>query len=128
VRDYFSQLCIADEFLIPTLLMHVAPAKGPMNHFIQRFDHAHPGRIEDKDIEQLKAIPAFFARKFPDDPAAPIRIRVLDELVGNSLPVDSSGTASEKPQDSNALGAPGASQLADGNYLAGFFGQGKVAQ
>lgn len=82
VRDYFSQLCIADEFLIPTLLMHIAPAKGPMNHYIQKFDQAHPGKFEEKDIDHLKAIPAFFARKFPDDPASPVRIRVLEELVG----------------------------------------------
>ena len=133
VRDYFSQLCIADEFLIPTLLMHVAPAKGPMNHFIQRFDQAHPGRIEDEDMERLKTVPAFFARKFPDDPAAQIRIRVLAELAGSGPLVQSPGMASGKPRDSNAL-APGAmalanaSQPADGNYLAGFFGQGKVAQ
>lgn len=133
VRDYFSQLCIADEFLIPTLLMHVAPAKGPMNHFIQRFDQAHPGRIEDEDMEQLKTVPAFFARKFPDDPAAQIRIRVLAELAGSGPLAQSPGTASGKPRDSNAL-APGATALAnagqpaDGNYLAGFFGQGKVAQ
>ena len=127
VRDYFSRLCIADEFLIPTLLMHVAPAKGSMNHFIQRFDHAHPGRIEDKDMEQLKANPAFFARKFPDDPSAQIRIRVLAELVGSSLPAESSATAGAKLQDSNAPASATASQPADGNYLAGFFGQGKVA-
>ena len=82
VRDYFSRLCIADEFLIPTLLMHVAPAKGPMNHYIQKFDQAHPGKFEEKDIEYFKTIPAFFARKFPDDPASPIRTRVLEELVG----------------------------------------------
>ena len=133
VRDYFSQLCIADEFLIPTLLMHVAPAKGPMNHFIQRFDLAHPGKIEDEDMEQLKAIPAFFARKFPDDPAAPIRIRVLAELVNGGMPAESSGTESAKPQDSSASASGAtslvtASQPADGNFLAGIFGQGKVAQ
>ena len=133
VRDYFSQLCIADEFLIPTLLMHVAPAKGPMNHFIQRFDLAHPGKIEDEDMEQLKAIPAFFARKFPDDPAAPIRIRVLAELVSGDMPAESSATASAKPQDSSASASGAtslvtASQPADGNFLTGIFGQGKVAQ
>ena len=34
-------------------------------------------------MAQLRAEPAFFARKFPDDPLAPIRIQVLAELVGN---------------------------------------------
>lgn len=82
VRDYFSRLCIADEFLIPTLLMHIAPAKGPMNHYIQKFDQAHPGKFQEKDIEHLKKVPAFFARKFPEDPASPVRTRVLEELAG----------------------------------------------
>ena len=92
VRDYFSRLAIADEFLIPTLLMHIAPAKGPMNHYIQKFDQAHPGKFDEKDIDQLRKIPAFFARKFPDDPASPIRIRVLEELVGAKV---SAGAARE---------------------------------
>ncbi len=32
------------------------------------------------DIGLLQASGAFFARKFPDDPAAPVRARVLAEL------------------------------------------------
>jgi len=80
VRDYFSRLCISEEFLIPTLLMHLAPGKGPMNHFIKQFDQAHPGVFVEKDIDQLKKSPAYFARKFPDDPTAPVRTRVLEEL------------------------------------------------
>jgi hypothetical protein len=88
VRDYFSRLCIADEFLIPTLLMHVVKSKGPMNHFIQTYDLAHPGSFDTEDFEQLRQIPAYFARKFPDNAAAPIRAKVLAELVGGSaLPV-----------------------------------------
>lgn len=129
VRDYFSRLCIADEFVIPTLLMHVAPARGPLNHFIQRFDHAHPGRIEDKDMAQLRAIPAFFARKFPDDAQAPIRLRVLAELAGGDLAGDYPGAAGAKPQGSPAqAAATGTGAQPEGSFLAGFFGQGKVAQ
>ena len=134
VRDYFSRLCIADEFVIPTLLMHVAPAKGPMNHFIQRFDHAHPGRFEDKDMEQLKATPAFFARKFSDDPAAPIRIRVLAELVQGGQPAGNPGSADGKPQDSAAPLTSGSAMAPEavgppdkGDFLTGLFGKCKVA-
>lgn len=125
VRDYFSQLCIADEFLIPTLLMHVAPAKGPMNHFIQRFDQAHPGRIEEEDMARLKATPAFFARKFADDASAPMRLRVLAELVGGAMAPQEPVVAGARPAASQG---PAVSQLAEGNFLAGLFGQGKVAQ
>ena len=130
VRDYFSRLRIADEFVIPTLLMQVAPARGRLNHFIQRFDQAHPGRIEENDMAQLRAEPAFFARKFPDDPLAPIRIQVLAELVGNGPPEGTTATAAAMPQGSHApaLASGSASPLAEGNFLAGFFGQGKVAQ
>ncbi len=99
VRDYFSQLAIADEFLIPTLLMYMAPAKGPMNHHIQKFEQAHPGKIEEKDIAHLKEIPAFFARKFSDDPASPVRIRVLEELVGTKA-VLGAGAPTAKAQAS----------------------------
>ena len=131
VRDYFSLLCIADEFVIPTLLMHVAPAKGPLNHFIQRFDHAHPGRIEEKDMARLSAVPAFFARKFADDAQAPMRIRVLAELVG-CPPEVCPAAAGVKPQGNQAVAGTGTGKgtgsQADSNFLASFFGQGNVAQ
>jgi hypothetical protein len=81
VRDYFSRLRIAEEFLHPTLLMHLGPSKGPRNHFIQTFDEAHVGEFGEEDIEKLRSSPAYFARKFPDDPEAPVRVRVLEELV-----------------------------------------------
>ena len=81
VRSYFSRVCIAEEFLIPTLLMHLQAVKGPMNHFIQAFDHAHPGKFEEEHMDQLRASSAYFARKFVDDSTAPVRLRVLNELV-----------------------------------------------
>jgi hypothetical protein len=79
---YFSRLSLSEEILIPTLLMHLRASKGPMNHCIQLFDQAHTGLFDVEHIEQLKKSPAYFARKFPDDPGAPVRTRVLDELVG----------------------------------------------
>jgi hypothetical protein len=82
LRDYFSRLCLAEEFLIPTLLMHLRPVQAPMNHHIQMFDGAHAGAIAEAHIDQLRNCPAYFARKFPDDAAAPVRLRVLDELAG----------------------------------------------
>jgi Core-2/I-Branching enzyme len=82
VRDYFSPLRIAEEFLIPTLLMDLGPIKGAMNHCIQLFEEAHAGVFDEQHIDQLKKSPAYFARKFPDDPLARVRVRVLDELVG----------------------------------------------
>jgi hypothetical protein len=136
VRDYFSRLCIAEEFLIPTLLMRFGLRKGPMNHFIQRFNEAHVGDIEEAHIEQLKRSTAYFARKFPADPAAPIRSWVLRELVGaDAVPAACSdfhapGTDARMPELASVeaqLGVPHlAGRLADldggpaGNQLAGF--------
>jgi hypothetical protein len=79
---YFSRLRLSEEILIPTLLMHLRASKGPMNHCMQLFDQAHTGLFDLEHMEQLKKSPAYFARKFPDDPVAPIRTRVLAELVG----------------------------------------------
>ncbi|MDB5880563.1 MAG: hypothetical protein JWP43_441 [Ramlibacter sp.] len=81
LRAYFSRLRISEEFLIPTLLMRLAPNRGPLNHYISRFDEAHPMTMGEADLDELRSTPAFFARKFCDDPCDPLRLRVLDELV-----------------------------------------------
>ncbi|TFY96890.1 hypothetical protein EZ242_19650 [Ramlibacter rhizophilus] len=73
---------IADEFLIPTLLMRLDLSRGAMNHLISGYDGAHTIEFTEADFEVLQTSPKYFARKFPDDPNAPIRTRVLRELVG----------------------------------------------
>lgn len=80
VQAHFRQVHIAEEFLVPSLLMKLRPEKGPMNHLIHRFEQAHPGSFELAQLEQLRHTPAFFARKFPDNAQAPVRQRVLAEL------------------------------------------------
>ena len=83
IHDYFSRLHIADEFLIPTLLMNIlGHPGGESNHHIHRFVEARAGMIGEDDLAALQTSEAFFARKFPDDPTATVRVRVLDELVG----------------------------------------------
>lgn len=82
LKDYFSRLCLPEEIVLPTLLMHLRMNKGPMNHCFQRFNQEHPFLFEEKDIERLRASPAFFARKFPNDPTARVRTRVIEEMVG----------------------------------------------
>ncbi len=81
IRDYFSRLRIAEEFLVPTLLMRAVQTKGPFHHYINKFVEAHPSKLSEADLATLRASGAFFARKFPDDPADPVRTRVLQELV-----------------------------------------------
>jgi hypothetical protein len=82
LHDYFSRLHIAEEYLIPTLLKHLGPVQGAMNHYVHTFAEAHTGQIGEENFELLRTSPAYFARKFADDPAAPLRARVLRELVG----------------------------------------------
>ncbi len=86
-HDYFSQLSLAEEFLIPSLLAQLTQDSAPtqkasLNHLIKPFNQAHPGWFELEDFTQLQAAPAFFARKFRDDPQASVRLRVLRELAG----------------------------------------------
>lgn len=82
VHAWFSRLRITEEFLIVSLLMQIVARRGPMNHLIQRYEEAHVGYFAPADVERLGASQAFFARKFPDDPAAPVRLAVLRDLVG----------------------------------------------
>ena len=84
LRQYFSRLRIAEEFLFPTILMQLVAKKGPMNHVVKKYEGAHTGFFNDGDLELLRTSGGFFARKFPDDPTATIRLRVLEQLVGAS--------------------------------------------
>jgi hypothetical protein len=81
IRDFFSKIDIAEEFLIPTLLKTLEIRTGPLNHYINVFNEAHPRWMADADFETLRRSPAFFARKFPDYPESSVRKRVLDDLV-----------------------------------------------
>jgi hypothetical protein len=82
IHAWFSRLRIADEFLVASLLMRLVRRKGPMNHFIQRYNEAHVGEFAPGDVGTLRAAPQWFARKFPDNPLAPVRQQVLRDLVG----------------------------------------------
>jgi len=86
IQSHFPKLCIADEFLIPSMLHQAVVEKGfrqgPFNHCIATFIEANPAWLTDADFNLLKETPAFFGRKFPDDIHTPIRRRVLTELVG----------------------------------------------
>jgi hypothetical protein len=82
LRKRFAHMHIAEEFLVPTLLMHLRPRRAAMNHLIARFDGAHPGVWDSDQILSLRRSPAWFARKFPDDPQAPVRQLVIEQLVG----------------------------------------------
>lgn len=86
VRDYFSRLRIAEEFLLPTLLMQiVGESRGPMNHYVHVFEEAHAGWLAETHLPMLRELPSFFARKFPNEIDARVRLRVLSELCGQAV-------------------------------------------
>lgn len=87
VREAFGRLRIPEEFMFPSMLTRLARTKGPMNHEHKRFQGARTGIFDIGDRKLLLDSRAFFARKFPDDPAAPIRRWVLAELLRGEPPM-----------------------------------------
>jgi hypothetical protein len=81
-QRYFERIWSADEFIIPSLVRKTGAVCGPPDVLIGRFDEARPKTFDVADFRELEQSPAFFARKFPGDAGAPIRQRVLKELVG----------------------------------------------
>lgn len=78
-REFFASLAIVDEHFFPALLARSPFKLGPSNHVISQFDASgHTMHIGMEDIEAMFATGRFFARKFPSDPAAPVRIRALE--------------------------------------------------
>jgi hypothetical protein len=79
IKDYFSRLqCLPESDA--RLADASATDQGPMNHCFQHYVQSHPRLLSQG--ERLKASPAFFGRKFPNDPAAWVsHSRVLAEMV-----------------------------------------------
>jgi hypothetical protein len=80
LQRYFRRLRIPDEFYFQTVLGNSGLALGESNHVISRFDEAHPMRMDTDALPMLAASPRFFARKFPDDPTAAVRLALLGRL------------------------------------------------
>lgn len=84
LREHFARMHIAEEFLLPSLLMRLGVRRGPMNHRVQRFEGAHPGLFQAEHLDALRQCGAWFARKFPVEPQAAVRQQVLRELAGTA--------------------------------------------
>lgn len=79
LREFFASLAIVDEHFFPALLASSPFRRAPSNHVISQFDASgHTMHIGMEDIEAMCATGRFFARKFPSDPGAPVRIRALE--------------------------------------------------
>ena len=88
VSGFFSRVHIADELMIATLLGNSQYRIGPSNHLVNDFTAGNPNWLNMNDIQMLKGSERFFARKFPDDPAASVRQAMLTH-VGRTRSVSS---------------------------------------
>lgn len=90
VRGYFAHLKIVDEMLFPTLLANSPFKVAPALHAVNDFDpFGSPYWIKDGDLDRIFSTGRFLARKFPDDPSAPVRLRALARAgVASPIPAE----------------------------------------
>ena len=53
---------------------------GPGNHVVSQYVGARPQWLGLDELDALEKSGKYFARKFPDDPHAPVRLRLLERL------------------------------------------------
>jgi len=114
-RHYFC----AGEMLFNTAIAISDLPNGQGNHAISQYIGARPQWIGLDDLDELANTGKFFARKFPDQPDAPVRLEMLDRLgvrcrsrVGASN-VDSPPEPVTEPGDAVPAGALVAPQAED---------------
>ncbi|MEI7444968.1 MAG: hypothetical protein WCK28_08775 [Burkholderiales bacterium] len=75
---HFSRLDNTDELVFATLLGNAGRPIGPSNHFVNIFnDRGNPRTFRSSDLGALLDSRAWFARKFPGAPNAPIRVEMI---------------------------------------------------
>lgn len=81
----FAKMHMGDEMYFPSVFMNSGLRCAPAVHYISRFVDARPSWIETKDLGEIRRSGAFFARKFPEDPASPVRAAVRAILRGAAV-------------------------------------------
>ena len=84
-RHYFC----AGEMLFNTAVAMSNLPSGQGNHAISQYIGARPQWIGLDDLDDLASTGKYFARKFPDQPEAPVRLQMLSRLGvgrGKALP------------------------------------------
>lgn len=78
----FAKMHMGDEMYFPSVFMNSGLRCAPAVHYIARFVDARPSWIGIEDLDEVRRSGAFFARKFPEDPASPVRAAVRAMLQG----------------------------------------------
>jgi hypothetical protein len=84
--DHYRRFRDIAEISIPTLLGNSSFRLGPRNTFVNFYEGWSPRVLGVEDLDRLEHTPHFFARKFPDDPNAPVRLRVLERIQETTPP------------------------------------------
>jgi hypothetical protein len=78
IVGYFRRLHIPDEMVFPTIIANTGRRIGAANHWVNTFnDRGNPRTFKPGDLDALLASDASFARKFPGNPAAPLRTALI---------------------------------------------------
>lgn len=81
LNAYFRRVSDRGEYGFATLFGNSNFRFGPFNTFVNTYDGWHPRMFEINDLDRLAGMPHFFARKFPDDATAPVRLRLLERVM-----------------------------------------------
>ena len=76
----FRQYFCASEMLFNTAVVMSGLPHGPGNHLVSQYVGARPQWLDLNDLDALEKSDKYFARKFPDDPHAPVRLRLLERI------------------------------------------------
>jgi hypothetical protein len=77
----FASLSMGDEMFFPTLYKNSGLPCAPAVHYISPFIDARPAWLDLSSIEEIRRSGAYFARKFPEDAASPVRAAARALLV-----------------------------------------------
>lgn len=80
VAARFKPYFCSGEMLFSTVFQRSGLRVGPTNHVVSPFVGARPEWLQLTDLDWLTSTGKFFARKFPDDPEAPVRTRILERI------------------------------------------------
>ena len=83
LMDWFTRVSMPGEIMMPSLIANSGLPIAASNYLLSVYEGARPRSFELDSLADLRKSPRFFARKFPEDVRAPIRIAVRERLLEN---------------------------------------------
>jgi hypothetical protein len=82
----FARMHMGDEMYFPSVFRNSGLPCAPAVHYIARFVEARPAWFDLSGLDEIRRSGAFFARKFPEDPASPVRLAVREMVTPKPAP------------------------------------------